>query len=249
MQQDRVIAFAGIQNLRDLGGYALGSGGATRWRSVLRSGRVSPAESASLASLVEMGLLTVLDLRSPGELAYEPNPFSDCAKVTYRNVSLFEALSPIAATRDDGSAFDLSARYCDALDGCRETIAEALSVIAGADEEGMVLFHCSAGKDRTGIVAALLLSLAGVDEDTIVADYALTASVARPLLSLLREQALARGADIALVERFLSCEPETMRALLAHLNGRYHGAEAYAGRIGLGGTTVERLRRRLGAGS
>lgn len=248
-ENDRVIRLAGIGNLRDLGGYPVEGGGATRWRSVLRSGRLPVGDPRATAALLDMGLATVVDLRGPKELSVEPNPFDGASGVRYRNVPLFGALSPIAVARADGNAFDLAARYRDAVDQCRETIAEALSTIAAATDDGVLLFHCSAGKDRTGIIAALLLSLAGVDRETVVGDYALTASVAGPLLASLREEGIARGADPALVDEYLSCPPETMRSLLAHLDEAYGGVETYVSGIGLGTPEVSRLRVRLRDGT
>jgi len=81
-----------------------------------------------------------------------------------------------------------------------------------------VHFHCSAGKDRTSNIAALLLSLAGVEDDTIVADYALTTSIAAPLIERLRVQALTRGTDPASGGKLPCLSPETMRSTLSHLN-------------------------------
>lgn len=246
IESDRTIPIAGIGNLRDLGGYAIAAGGATRWRTLLRSGRLpTDGDPRPIADLLAMGVSTVIDLRSPHETAFEPNPLAGRGDVDYRNVPLFDALAPIAATWADGTAFNLAGRYRDAVDRCGETIAEALSAMAAADERGVVLFHCTAGKDRTGIVAALLLSLAGVNRETVADDYALTASVAGPLLGSLRDMALARGADPALVDEYLACPPETMRSLLDHLDETHHEVEAYLSEIELDKADVARLKMRL----
>ncbi|MGX1307753.1 protein-tyrosine phosphatase [Amorphus suaedae] len=240
----RVIALEGAHNVRDLGGYETAGGGVTRWRSVLRAGVLTHLTADARTALVDMGLATVIDLRGADELATQPNPFRDDARVAYRNVPLFHALAPIEMLDPDGRPFDMGNRYRQGLDGCQERFAEVFRTILEA-EPGAVLFHCSAGKDRTGLIAALLLSVAGVSDETIVDDYALTATVAQPLLAILREGALARGAAPELVDRTLASPPETMRRTLDHLQAGYGGATRYVSAIGLGDDEVARLRARL----
>jgi protein-tyrosine phosphatase len=241
----RLIRLAGAHNVRDLGGYAAMDGGETRWRSILRGDGLHLLNDNDMSVLINEGLRTVIDLRSVHELAIEPNPFASHAIIQYRNIPLFGALSPIDAVREsNGALFDMAARYRDAIDQCREPIATVLTAIAEADE-GIVLFHCSAGKDRTGIIAALLLSLAGVEDDTIIADYALTTSIAAPLMERLRAQALTRGTDPHLVESFLACLPETMRATLSHLNENHGGTFRYLAGMGLDERALRKLKSRL----
>lgn len=244
----RLIRLAGAHNVRDLGGYAAMGGGETRWRSILRGDGLHLLNENDIGVLVNEGLRTVIDLRSARELEIEPNPFASRSIIQYRNIPLFGALSPIDAVRGtNGVPFDMAARYRDAIDQCRGPIAEVLTSVAEADD-GIVLFHCSAGKDRTGIIAALLLSLAGVDDDTIIADYALTASIAVPLIERLRWQALARGTDPHLVEGFLASRPETMRATISHLNENYGGTFRYLAGMGLDERILRKLTSRLLSG-
>ncbi len=241
----RLIRLAGTHNVRDLGGYAAMDGSETRWRSILRGDGLHLLNENDMGVLIDEGLRTVIDLRGARELEIEPNPFASHSIIQYRNIPLFGALSPIDAVRGpNGASFDMAARYRDAIDQCRGPIAEVLTAIAEADD-GVVLFHCSAGKDRTGIIAALLLSLVGVDDDTIIADYALTASIGVPLIERLRAQALARGTDPHLVESFLACRPETMRATLGHLNDNHGGTLSYLADIGLDEPTLRQLTSRL----
>jgi len=242
---DRLIRLGGAHNVRDLGGYVATGGSETRWRSILRGDGLHLLDENDMGVLIDEGLRTVIDLRGARELEVEPNPFASHPIIRYRNIPLFGALSPIDAVQGpNGAPFDMAARYRDAIDQCREPIAGVLTAIADADE-GIVLFHCSAGKDRTGIIAALLLSLAGVDDETIITDYALTASIATPLIVRLRAQALARGTDPHLVESFLACSPETMRITLGYLKENYGGVLRYLTGIGLDDGILEKLARRL----
>jgi protein-tyrosine phosphatase len=242
---ERRLVLEGAHNVRDLGGYPTRAGGTTRWRSLLRSDGLHLLSRADIDSLLEEGLSAVIDLRSPQETALEFNPFDTGSRARYSNVSLFDALAPLAQLGEAAAAsFDMADRYRDAIENCQPAIAEVLRIIA-CIPDGIVLFHCSAGKDRTGIIAAILLALADVDDETIVEDYAMTGHVAGPLIERLREKALQRGTEPALVERFLASEPQSMRAMLQHMALKYGSAEAYAARIGLSDTEIGRLRRRI----
>lgn len=244
----RLIALEGAHNVRDLGGYETAGGGTTRWRRLLRAGTLSHLSDDARTALVAMGLATVVDLRSAGELAAQPNPFRRDPRVTYHNVPLFHGLSPIEMLDPDGAPFDMANRYCRGFDQCQARFAEAVRAIVTAPPGG-VLFHCSAGKDRTGLVAALILSVAGVPEAEILEDYAMTETVARPLLAMLREGALGRGTDPNLVDSTLASRPMTMRRALDHLHGVYGGPEAYMRAIGLDDGEVASLRDRLLSGA
>ncbi|RYG94163.1 MAG: tyrosine-protein phosphatase, partial [Alphaproteobacteria bacterium] len=185
----RHLPVVGTYNVRDLGGYRAAMG-ETRWRRVLRADGLHRLDDAGMAVLVGEGVTTVIDLRHADELAHQPNPFEGNPAVRYHNVSLFDQLSPTPKPGGD-LLLDL---YKLALAERQDAIAAVLTTIAEAPE-GVVLFHCTAGKDRTGIVAALLLGLVGVDADMIVEDYALTAGYLAPIMAEITAGAVARGAD------------------------------------------------------
>jgi len=247
---DRHLAIAGAYNIRDLGGYQA-EGGETQWRRILRADALHRVDADGMAQLVAHGLRTVIDLRHLSEMAMAPNPFRDHPEVRYLALPLFDDLAPsrMAALRGDtlgrGRGSDvLLALYCLALAERQAEIRQVLTAIAEAPE-GAVLFHCTAGKDRTGIIAALLLALAGVATPTILEDYALTKSAIAPILEDIIAGAVARGADLADFMPLLACEPATMQAMLDHLDADYDGLAAYLARIGLEPATIERLRIRL----
>lgn len=236
---ERRLAIAGTYNLRDLGGYAL-PGGTTRWRRVLRADGLHRLDADGVGRLRQLGVTTIIDLRRDEELASQPNPFRDDTGVRYRNISLFEALAPSSMTAGNV----LRDLYVQALTSRGERIVEVLTAMAEAPE-GVVLFHCTAGKDRTGLIAALLLGLAGVEHATIVEDYALTKPLIAPAIEGFVADALARGADPDSFMPLLACEPETMADTLAHL-GEHHGSiPAYLERIGLDRAASRRLRARI----
>ena len=227
-------------NIRDLGGYPSTSGGMMQWRRILRGEALHPLTDQSVADLVANGLSLVIDLRGPHETTVTEHPFIGHESVAYRNIVLFDALAPIALAQQP---FDMALRYCDSLDRCQDQFAAVFRAIATA-EPGIVLFHCTAGKDRTGVVAALLLALAEVSNADIIADYALTAS-AEGLIEQLRARALSAGTAPDHVERMLASDGATMAAFLAHLNAAHGGIRAYLEEIGLTPAEVAALRDRL----
>lgn len=237
----RHLPLPDTHNVRDLGGYARSGGGMTQWRRLLRADSLAYLTPAGQDRLLSEGLALVIDLRGPHELLAQPNPFTADDRVAYRNIALFDAMAPIAMA---DTPFDMAVRYRNALDRCGDRMAQVLRAIAEAPP-GVVLFHCTAGKDRTGIVAALLLLLAEVSEDDIVADYALTATLAAPMLERLRVAGRGRDVDPAHLDLVLASDPSTMQAMLSHLRSGHGGIAGYCRAIGLGSGETERLVARL----
>jgi protein tyrosine/serine phosphatase len=137
----------------------------------------------------------------------------------------------------------MQALYADILATCGTAIAEVVTTVARASEGG-VLVHCHAGKDRTGVVVALLLSLADVPPPVIIADYALSDTYLQPLY----DEILGALDDRARRERarsWLHSRPEAMRDVLAWLDERYGGVEAYLRAAGVSTNDLARVRERL----
>lgn len=236
---ERHLPIKGTFNVRDLGGYAAAEG-ETRWRRVLRADGLHRLDADGMDAVLALGVSTVIDLRHGGEVDTHPNPLSTHPAIAYHNVSLFEALAPEAAPGEDL----LLVLYRQALDTRQAAIAQVLRIIAAAPT-GAVLFHCTAGKDRTGIVSALLLAIAGVEAGLIVADYALTGERIAPLVEEIIADAVARGADAERFRPLLASDPQTMAGTIAHIDATYGSAPAYLDHIGLDPETIAGLRRRL----
>ena len=233
----------GTHNLRDLGGYLTRSGQTTQFRRIFRSDGLHRISPEGQQALIESGLRMVIDLRNERELDEKPNPLASNPQIDYHHIPLFHGL-----TRPNtplGLMFPtLEAMYQATLEQCRPTVIQTLQTIASQDE-GAVLFHCTAGKDRTGLIAALLLGLAGVEAEHIVEDYALTTHHAAPLLDELYQAGLARGLDPEGYRRLLTAEAGTMQTTLSYLEADHGGIEAYIASLELPSGTVERLRNRL----
>lgn len=236
---ERLLPIAGAFNIRDLGGYAH-AGGETRWRRLLRADGLHRLTPEGIDALVAAGVTTIVDLRHDNELASHPNPFRDHAAVTYRHLSLFEDLAPVAMTSGD-VLLDL---YLEALERRGGAIVGILDALAEAPA-GVALFHCTAGKDRTGLIAALVLGLAGVPAETIVEDYARTGPNIAPLLDIILAEAGARGMDPEALRPLLACEPVTMLRTLEHIDRRWGSVDGYLAAMGLTPATAARLRARL----
>ncbi|PYE84883.1 tyrosine-protein phosphatase [Pseudoroseicyclus aestuarii] len=240
----RLVPLGGMMNFRDLGGIPLQGGGQTARGRVFRADAPHRMTEGDLAAVEALTLACVIDLRGAEEAAEAPGPLRDALGAGWHNVPLLAALDPASW---GGAASDdvLLSLYLHVLTDRQEALAEVLRLIAEAPPEGAVLFHCTAGKDRTGVVAALLLALAGAPEEEIVADYSATAPLIAPLVAEILDRIRARGRAPEAHAPLLESRPETMRRFLAALREEFGGAEAYLSSIGLTGAERAGLRARL----
>jgi protein-tyrosine phosphatase len=155
---ERHIALENALNFRDVGGYRTADGHRVRWRRMFRAGGLSDLTPADLAVLRDLGIKTVLDLRSTAEWESGRFPVDD-HPVTFHHLPLVEEiLDPTRYSVPEGM---LAARYQEIAQIGSSYIAQAISIVADADTHPIVV-HCLAGKDRTGVVVALVLGLLGV---------------------------------------------------------------------------------------
>ncbi len=238
---DRWINVSGAVNVRDLGGYAA-EAGSTRWRSFFRADNLHRLTEDDQRMLLEAGVHTVIDLRHGNEVEAAPNVFAAHPDVRYLNIPVFRQAPP--SSQSVGTMPDLPTVYRYMVDHCQAGFGEALAAVADAPE-GAVLYHCTAGKDRTGILTALLLRLVGVSTADIVADYALTTEAMLRLRPLLMEQVLKNGGSVEDTERMLSSEPADMETLLNYLDEQYGGVFNYLETLGLTEAQIDRIRTRL----
>ncbi|HUJ52438.1 MAG TPA: tyrosine-protein phosphatase [Steroidobacteraceae bacterium] len=236
-EQSRALEFPDLLNARDLGGYPTTDGAHTRWRSLLRADDLSQLNAAGLAALADYGVRTVLDLRWPEEATRHPSPLpAALPAVRYTRISLLTHTEDEWRLRSRDAAKELW--KCAVLEHVRHELHHVLSFIAAAPPEPL-LFHCVAGKDRTGLIAALLLALADATPEAIAHDYSASSEN-------LREGYLRRYAD-AEPQRVLDalrCPEEGAYNMLAFLE-RSGGVRAYLAQIGLRQDEIERLRARL----
>ena len=234
----RLLDFPDLLNARDLGGYPTTDGAQTRWRSLLRADDLAQLTLAGLEAFSSYGIETVVDLRWPEEVTSSPTPITRALQhIRYEQISL---LTPTPQEwrqrRADNTAKELWNRSM--LEQVREELKEVLQVIAAASP-GPLLFHCMAGKDRTGLIAALMLALADVVPEAIAFDYACSTDN-------LREPYLKRYAeyDTAAIIDAIQCPAKGVHNMLEYLE-KFGGARAYLAEIGVPERDISQLRARL----
>jgi len=239
----RSIKLVGVHNLRDLGGHVHPLG-AVAWRQFWRSDSLHELGAEGVENLIERGLRTVIDLRQDTEAAAQPNPFARHGnRVAYHNAPIFEGLD-LSDPEIVDAPDPLLALYKQALSERGPQFVAVMRLIAGAPA-GAVLFHCTVGKDRTGMVAAMLLKLANVSDADIIADYAETGSHIGPVLTALRARAEANNWDVERLSRYWRSDASTMEQFLMHLEADYGGVASYLTSAGLSSSDLAAISQRL----
>lgn len=240
---ERRIQLEGCYNFRDLGGYPTDDGRRVRWRQLFRSDalhHLSPRDVERFTR--ELGIRHVVDLRSSAELDAEGRGPLAAGSARFHHLPLFDEEIP-EDQRRPAADLELAERYFLMAEFARAVVAKVIVTLAAADAPAV--YHCAAGKDRTGVVSAILLGLLGVRDEIIVADYAASQdnldAVIERLLATRSYQDMLR----TLPEDTLHARPETMSSLLGRLRERYGSVEGYATESGVPESSLARLRERL----
>ena len=232
MNSQRRYNLENIVNCRDLGGYP-SRYGVTQFGRFIRGGTVIRPTDADIKALKKLNVSTVIDLRGDFETVNQPNNFERLTE-NVSHISLYE----LNVADVKGAKIELSDVYKIIVDSYKENIAKVLKTIADAPD-GAVLYHCFLGKDRTGILSMLLLTIAGVDEDDIVADYQLTFTYLEKFI---------RNNSDKLWETDMKMHyslPETMRTLIEYINEKYGSVTEYILQTGVTETEIEKIRKRF----
>jgi protein-tyrosine phosphatase len=225
----RLLKWEACLNTRELGGYPLLDGGQTCWGVLVRSDNIAQLTPTGQQALIDYGIRTVIDLRFPVELKRQPNPFTrrlstnsgNRPKVINLPLENDQDLDPSKLSDPAEAMRDL---YVRLLETNRGHIAMVLTAIARAPDGG-VLFHCHAGKDRTGLIASLILASVGVPEQVIIEDYAMTNALLEPLHTAALADPTMDPADRQYLSVLWTALSETMRETLDYL-GRTYGSPA-----------------------
>jgi protein tyrosine/serine phosphatase len=233
------IALEGSANFRDLGGWAAAGGRRVRRGRLYRSDALHRLTAADVALLRGLGVATVVDLRSSHEVEAEGRgPLCD-PPARYHHVPFFDG-ERSGASAPPG---DLAEIYFQMLRFAAKPIARALEVLAAC--EAPAVFHCAAGKDRTGVLAAVLLSALGVADEDVVLDYARTQAAMELVTARLRESDAYAYVFTELPPETLHARPETMRALLARARAEWGSLRDYARFAGVPDAALDALAARL----
>jgi protein-tyrosine phosphatase len=233
----RVLDLEGGVNFRDLGGYRTADGRVTKWEVLYRSGSPAGLTEADMASLAKRGIRTVCDLRTTGERSAEPSPFAQQSDVAYwtRDYAADAGDLMGALGGPDASATKSRAAMTGFYRQLPQEHAASFRQMFAFLAEGKVplAFNCSAGKDRTGMAAALVLSLLGVPRETVVADYALSddlvdykAQIQKNADSDSPYAALAK-LPWEVVEPLLASDPAYITSALAAIEAKHGSVDAF----------------------
>lgn len=223
----------GCFNFRDLGGYRAAGGRTLRWRRLFRADGLHRLTDADRDRLDELDVRTVLDLRTPSELDRHGQLSWPGRSFGWRHLAMMDVLPKIDEFNDTWATTEgVSGQYLSILAGAAPAVTDALDALAEPATYPVVM-HCMAGKDRTGILAALVLGLIGVADDDIVADYALSAKAMERMLDHQRRSLTERSADLdASAAAMIHAEPSTMSLFLAGLRAEHGTFEDYAASLG-----------------
>ena len=214
----RRLPVSGIPNLRDLGGWPV-TNGMTRCGVFLRS---------ALPQYV-------------GEES-DPDPLRALDGITYLSMPMFDAAASGAALRIRPEAhFSWAEHYIRMAEQQKDWVCRVMTALAGS--EGCALFHCTTGKDRAGIISALILSMCSVCDEDVVADYCVSEIYLRPMYAEMESYSRLCNGNID--APFYRTEPATMRAFLEHIFGKYGSAAGYLASCGLPESAAARIREKL----
>lgn len=246
----RFIPLQGAWNTRTFAGLQ-GTHGPIPASAFVRTSDLGRLTAADRDALAAAGVTLDIDLRTADEQAQSPDLLADDARFAYQRISLMGTekmdLQKMMTTFPDS----LGAAYVQWLDHSQPQFKQVFQRIA-AEREGTVLFHCTAGKDRTGIIAGLLLDLAGVPRADIVHNYAISAHYleGQPKDSAMNSQIMELIRQNPEIGRKMvgmsGTAPENMEMFLVALHQQYGGAEGYLKSIGVSEAEIDQLKLRLG---
>ena len=235
----RLLNFEGIHNLRDLGGYATADGRQVQWGKLYRSANFAEATPADLAALSQLGLATFIDLRSTPEKAEEPNRLPDPLPFEVVEIPILdegnqalvgEVMERVESGDFDG--FDPGQKMQQANRQFASVFTpqfrQLFATVVAADG-APVLWHCTAGKDRTGFAAAVLLRILGVPRETIMQDYmaSLEPALASRKSQLLMLRLFKGEETAAKIEVMMGVEPAWLEAGFDEIDATWGSFDAY----------------------
>jgi protein-tyrosine phosphatase len=238
----RVIPLFAVHNFRDLGGYPTNDGRHTRWRTLFRADGLYRLTPDDANIVMNLGVRTVVDLRTNNEVRERGTFPVNVHDVAYHHLPIIDATWGETQTPEFDDAVDfLVYAYREMLAEAAPRFADAINLLSQQSVLPAV-FHCAAGKDRTGILAALVLGVLGVDESIIAADYGLTRSATTRLRAWARQHQ-PELADLydRMPPRFTAADPRAMTIILNDITSRYGSVRNYVREIGVSDDAVRAL--------
>ncbi|MDA0264385.1 MAG: tyrosine-protein phosphatase [Chloroflexi bacterium] len=235
---ERRIQLEGCVNFRDLGGYAAAGGRTVRWRNLYRSDAPNTLTEADVRIITgALGVTSVVDLRSSSGVLNDGRGLLALSGIGYHHFPFLERRGILPPTSGEDSAGRLTEMYQWMLQNSGALIAQAFTALAQQVNQP-ALFHCSAGKDRTGILAATILSVLKVSHDDIVADFMMTNEVIDGILARIKKMP---GFEDSTRDGIMAPKPAIER-FLAVTESEFGGSEAYLRRHGVQQSTIDGFR-------
>lgn len=232
---ERRVAVEGTLNFRDLGGYKTASGRQVRWGRVYRSDNLAAAGESGWATIAGLGVRSVYDLRHDAERDRAPSPAPEHLGIatTHFPIGGEAAEAPDLVDLIQGSGpqrfgLEFMIEMNRTLINDHATVFGSLITELSEESNLPAVFHCTAGKDRTGMAAALVLEVLGVDREDVLGDYELsTVYRSEYRIEQLRPRLEAAGVDVESVRPFLSAPRPALAAALDDVDAAYGSVERY----------------------
>ena len=227
----RTIPTDNILNLRSLGGYATDDGHMTKFGTFYRSGWMKSASESDIEKITQLGIKTVVDLRSSFELEKVPNNLPKENGISYVHIDILGKLDPsemektMKTAKSDGQ-FILLDLYKYVLQNQQDSLKKLFTTLSDSISKGAVMFNCSAGKDRTGMTAMFLLSIARVGTLDIIADYEVSSTYIQGHYD----------------SEIMGSDPKNMIELLKYIGENYGSAVEYLKSIGVSESEIQTIR-------
>lgn len=223
-------------NTRDAGGYVTHDGRQMRRGRLFRSDGLHRLSPAAQMHLLGYGLRSMIDLRTFAEIDEHPNPFANSEHAQYHHLPIFERHA-------NGLPPSLEAMYLHMFE--RKNAIRAVFGTLAQPNAFPALVHCVAGKDRTGVVIALLQSLCGVPDEHIAADYAMTQQLLMPLVHHLKAKGQQEGLDVNHYDKLLQADPVPFMAAFSAVRQSHGSIESYLLSTGLTAGELDAIRGQL----
>lgn len=224
-KEDRLLPLNSLRNTRELGGYETQEGSYTKTHCYIRGATPAFLNEEDAKYLYDYGVRVIIDLRGQNEIEKAPNPLKDYKDIQYYHVDVFGDRNA-SLVPSNASFKDMGELYCIMLDYLKPNIKKVFDLFL-ENLDSTILFHCSAGKDRTGVISALLLDLVGCHPYDIVKDYSESYENNREIYDELLKLTTKEN------EHFLSSDPLYMLKMMDHLSENYGSSRAYLLNIGL----------------
>ena len=237
----RRLPLTGLCNARDLGGHPTVNG-VTRFGAVLRCEAPRALAKEDIDFLRRYGVTVSIDFRGDKEVRRYPSSLENVSGIEYRRAPTYDAQLAFASGGAAGKFVNWGDKYIALIENARDWVRDTLQTIAGA--AGGVICNCTTGKDRTGVISALLLGLCGVPDDDIIADYCVSEIYLKDVYGELLSNEPGKTVDVDPMSPYLRTAPENMAALLGYLYDR-GGVETYLKSCGVTPDEIAELRKKL----